>query len=152
MNNKNNSLNTNSLFNSTLLSPEAKYTIQEWNIPGLTISHPEMNTRSGPMFLQGDFLQYNTLDMKILVDEELVVWREFIGIFQKYQIPGTNTCIPITGDSFIEVYDSKNKYLFKVYFYNCYFKAIGDLRYMTNEDNEIITTDISIAYDYYTIE
>lgn len=152
MNSRSYSLNTNSLFNTTLLSSSTSYFIQEWNLPGISINHQVENTKAGIINLQGDITEYAPLDLKLIVDEDLLLWKEIVQVFQKYQIPGTSECTPITGDSFIELYDSKNKYLFKVVFHNCYFKNLGDLRYMTTDDNETITVDLSIVYDYYTIE
>jgi hypothetical protein len=152
MNSRSYSLGTNSLFTTTLLSSASSYFIQEWNLPGISINHQTESTKVGIINLQGDINEYAPLDLKLIVDEDLLLWKEIVQVFQKYQIPGTNQCEPITGESFIELYDSKNKYLFKVVFHNCYFKNLGDLRYMTTDDNEIITVDLSIVYDYYTIE
>jgi hypothetical protein len=149
---RNNSLNTSTLFNTTLFTPDTKYRIQHWTIPGLVVSHQQMNSRSGPINLQGDSVDYNPLTVKLLVDEKLNSWKEIVSVFQKYQIPGTNTCIPITGESIVEVYDSKNNYLFKVIFHNCYLHTLSDLDYTTTDDNEEITLDLSIVYDFYTIE
>jgi hypothetical protein len=149
---RSNLLSTSTLFNTTLFSPDTKYRIQQWDIPGISIDHQGQGTRVGNIFLQGDMLEYNPLDIKLIVDENLKLWKELVSVFQKYQIPGTNTCELAQGDSWVEVYDSKNKYLFKIYFHNCYIKSMGALNYMSNEDADIVTLDLSIVYDYYTIE
>jgi hypothetical protein len=149
---RNNGLNTHSLFNTTLFSPQTKYRIQEWVIPGMTMNHIQQQTKVGIVNLQGDIMEYNDLEIKLLVDENLSLWKEIVGVLQTYHKPGTNICETTIGDAWVEVYDSKNKYLFRINFKNCYIKSLEDLRYLTTDDNEVVTVGLILIYDYYVIE
>lgn len=149
---RSNALDTGSLFTTTLFTPDTSYYVQEVNLPGVSINHPVENTRVGTINLQGDVLSYNNLNLRLLVDEKLNLWKEILATFQKYHIPGTNTCEPVVGESFLEVYDGKNNYMFKVSFHNCYLSNLEDLNYMSTSDNETLVLGLTIVYDYYTIE
>lgn len=151
-NQRSNGLNTSTIFNTTLFSSNTSYYIQEWNIPGVVTAHPSEKTRMGQMVINGDMIEYRPLYLKLLIDEDLVIWKDIISVMQSYQKPGTNTYIPIEGESFVEVYDSKNKYLFKIVFHGSFIESVGELNYMTLDDNEPITLSLTILYDYYTVE
>lgn len=144
-------LNSNILFGSTIFSKDVMYQVQSTDLPGMSINHPKENTRVGVINIQGDIAEYSPIRMSILVDEKLVVWKELIGIMQKYHIPGTNTCEPLVGDSFIEFRDNKNNYMFKIELKNSYITSVGDLQYTTSGDNSILELSVEIVYDYFII-
>jgi hypothetical protein len=148
-NTRSNTLQTNTQFVSTLLNPELLYTIQNWSIPGIRVEHQNTGTTVGMYVFQGETIEYSQLQLQIIVDEQLSVWKSIVNVFQSYQ---TNNCTPIEGESFVEVYDSKNKYLFKVVFHNSYLLSVSDLNYVSTDDNEIITVELTIMYSDYSIE
>ena len=149
---RSNALNTNSLFTTTLFTPDTAYHIQDANIPGISITHPQETTRVGIVNFQGNIITYNELSVKLLVDEDLLAWKEIVKIFQTYHVPGTSDCLPIVGESFMEIFDSKSNYLFKICFHNCYLHSLGDLSYTTTDDNNLVILDVVLVYDYYTVE
>ncbi len=152
MNLRSNQLNTHTLFNTTLLSSDNNYRVQQWNIPGISCEHPVISSRSGNMNLQSERVDYEPLDIKLIGDQNLILWKEIVGVFQTYHIPSTNTSEKKLGQSWVEVYNSKNEYLFKIVFHDCYIKSLDSLDYTTMEDNEAVIIGMTIVYDYYTIE
>lgn len=150
-NTRSNALNSNIYFGSTIFGDEVTYQIQQVDLPGISMAHQTESTKVGYINLQGDMAEYSPIRMSILVDEDLLVWRELIAIMQKYHIPGTNLCNLITGDSWLEVRDNRNNYLFKLEIKNSYIKSVGSVNYTTAGDNEIITVDVDMVYDYFLI-
>ena len=150
-NTRSNAFNSNTYFGSTIFGDDVTYQIQQVALPGISMAHQAEATKVGYIHLQGDIAEYDSIRLTVLVDEKLVVWKELITIMQKYHVPGTNLCNPITGDSWIEIRDNRNNYLFKLELKNSYIKSIGSVTYATNGDNEIITVDVDMVFDYFLI-
>ena len=64
---------------------------------------------------------------------------------------GTSAGCGRIADSWIEVFDSKNHYLFRIVFHNSKLDSIGEFTY-SNGDNQILTLDIVLKFDYFTME
>lgn len=150
-NTRNNALNSNILFGSTIFTKDVIYQVQQAELPSISVNHQNEATRVGYINLQGAVAEYSPIRLSILVDEDLVVWRELIGIMQKYHVPGTNVCEPFTGDSWVEIRDNKNNYLFKLELKNTYIKSVSNLTYTTSGDNELLTLDVELVYDYFEV-
>ena len=144
-------LNSNILFGSSIFSKDVMYQVQKTDLPGISLTHIKEATKVGHINLQGDIAEYSPITMTILVDEKLVVWKELIGIMQKYHVPGTNTWVPLVGDSWIEFRDNRNNYMFKIELKNSYITSVGDLTYTTTGDNEILELQLELVYDFFEI-
>lgn len=151
MNTRNNAFNSNILFGSTIFSKDTIYQVQDTELPGIEVNHVQENTRVGHINIQGSTSKYNPIKLTVLVDEDLKVWKELIGVMQKYHIPGTNECEPLVGDSWIEFRDNRNNYMFKVELKNCYISSVSNLSYSTTSNNESLSLDIELIYDYFEI-
>lgn len=149
---RDNSLSSNVLFYSTLLGEKTLYSVQQTELPSVDMEHPRMNTRSGVINVQGDIVEYQPITITFIIDSKLERWKEIMSVMQRYHIAGTNTCESVTGTSWVEIRDNNNNYLFKVVLHESYFKNIGALRYSSAEDDEVLSLEVTIVYDYFTIE
>lgn len=149
---RDNSLSSNVLFYSTLLGENTLYAIQQTELPSINIEHPLMNTKVGIINMQGDVVEYQPINITFIIDSKLERWKEIIGVFQKYHKQGTNQCEVLSGTCWVEVRDNNNNYLFRVVLHNSYFKTVGALRYSSIEDDDVLSLEVTIVYDYFTIE
>ena len=149
---RDNSLTSNVLFYSTLLGEKTLYAVQQTELPSIDIEHPRLTTKVGIINNQGDVAEYQPITITFIIDSKLERWKEIIGVFQKYHKQGTNQCSVFSGTSWIEVRDNNNNYLFRVTLHESYFKTVGALRYASNEDDEVLSLEVTIVYDYFTIE
>ena len=148
---RNLAFDSNVFFGSTLLSQDTLYRVQETELPGITVNHINENTKVGVINIQGSIAEYSPISITLILDEDLLIWKEIIKIMQKYHTPGTNLCEPLVGDSWIEIRDNRNNYKFKLELKNTYIKSIGNVTYKTTGDNEIITVKIELVYDYFEV-
>lgn len=148
---RSNALDTNIFFGSTLLSKDALYAVQDTDLPGISVNHINQNTSVGNINLQGDIAEYTPVKVSLIMDEKLLIWKEIIALMQKYHIPGTNQCEPVVGDSWLELRDNRNNYLFKIELKNTYIKTVSAMKYSTTSENIYLTLDIEIVYDYFEV-
>jgi hypothetical protein len=127
------------------------YAVQTTELPGVIMNHQQENTRVGRIILQGDILEYNPIEITLVVDEKLTVWRDIIALMQKYHIQGTNTCESISSEYWLELRDNRNNYMFRISLHNCYLRSVSNLEYSTSKENEILLLRITLDYDYFDI-
>jgi hypothetical protein len=149
---RDNSLTSNVLFYSTLLGEKTLYAVQQTELPSIDIDHPRIANRSGIFNMQGDVAEYQPIVISFLVDSRLERWKELIKVFQTYHTPGSSECTVLRGTSWIEVRNNNNDYLFKVVLHESYFKSISSLRYASNEEDDVLSVEVTVVYDYFTIE
>lgn len=153
MNNiRDNGLSTNILFWATFLKDETKYAVQTCELPSVMINHQQFMNRSGQINLQGDVAEYMPMNITFIIDSKLERWKDIIGVIQTYQTPGTSECNVMEGTAWVEVQDNSNNYLFRVVLHNTYLKEVGALRYSSGDDDDILTLECTLVYDYFTIE
>lgn len=149
---RNNALSTNSLFSSTLLGKDIYYRVQNVILPGLSVMNINTDMNMGMMVnFQGSTVDYNPLNLKIIVDTKLNVWKTFVRFFQNISTPNQGHNNNLEHISLLQLYDSKNNLMFKVEFYGCMFKSISDLDYDFTSNNEELTLELNLDYDYYKI-
>ena len=149
---RDNSLTSNVLFYSTLLGEKTLYAVQQTELPSVDADHQKLNTKMGGINFQADVVEYQPLMITFIIDSRLNRWREIMGVIQKYQTPGTNQCTAVQGTSWIEVRNNNNDYLFRVVLHDSMIRTVGALRYSSNEDDDILSLDVTFVYDYFTIE
>lgn len=149
---RNNALSTTSLFTSTLLNKDTYYRVQKVNLPGLSISNIETAMNMGiALNFPGTTVQYQLLTLTLIIDTQLNAWKEIVRYFQRLSTVNEGYNEDLTHMSLLQIYDSKNNYLFKIEFYGCLLHTLSDLDYDTTGNNEEFTIQIQIHYDYYKI-
>ena len=149
--NRNFTHNSNFMFQTNLFKEEETiYAIQECNLPGMSFSHIQLSKSSVFGNMQGDTLTYNDLLISIIIDEELLVWKEIVNNLQKMRNP-ESTGEQIMKIGYLIIQDDNTNEVLRLEFTDMMVENIDDLNYSTNTDDEIITCTVTIRYDYYTI-
>jgi len=152
MNNRNFTHNSNFIFQTNLFNKEETiYSIQECNLPGISFSHIQINKSSVTGNFQGDTATYNDLSLTLIVDEKLTIWKDIVKTLQKMRDPYPSEAEEIVEYSYLEIHDDNSNLVVKLEFVDCLIESIGDLIYNTTEEDEIMTCEVSIKYDYYNI-
>lgn len=150
MNYNNLAQNTNFLAGSSKLQLTPFY-LQSVNIPGVSISHPEIGGRSShKMKLTGDTVQYNPLSIELIIDEDFLIFHEFMDIVNQNISSETGTFGDLSFDFWVEVTNSKGNKLFKVEFDNCRIESIADV-FLNTQDIDSQILSVSFLYDKYRI-
>jgi hypothetical protein len=145
-------LSSNILFNSTMFDEQQVYSVQTVDIPGMSVNHLVQDSPAGTFVLPGNIVSFEPLKLSIIVDEHLDVWNTFYNYLQNYHVVGTTDYHCNKHEiSWLEIYDNKNNYLFKIEFNNCYLKSVSSLKYASDANDSTLSVDIEILYDYYTI-
>ena len=144
--------NSNFLFGSNLFDENTTYAIQTTNLPGIAFNHISVNKSSVQGFLQGDTTSFNDLNINIIIDEKLEIWKSLFKIFLKMREQDEGTGTENIKNSWLEIQDDNSNKVLKLYFTNCMISDIGDLEFNTTDEDEIITLPVSIKYDYFKLE
>lgn len=122
------------------------------NIPGITLSHPELGGRSGAKLnVTGDTLTFNVLSFEMIVDEDFKVYHELMQKINDNINPESGSFASTEFDFWVEINNSKGNFLFKMEFYNCRIESIGDIQLDSQDDITEYTMSMDIKYDYYKI-
>jgi len=144
--------NSNFFFQTNLFTEEeTSYAIQECPLPGMSFSHVQVSGRSVLGNLQGDTLTFNDLSINLIIDEELLVWKEIAKKMLEMRNPENNLSEQIEKYSYLEIHDDNSNIVLKLEFVGCMIESIDDLSYNTTSQDEIITCGVTIKYDYYNI-
>jgi len=122
------------------------------NIPGITLSHPEIGGRSGAKLnLTGDSLVFNTLSFEMIVDEDFKIYHEFMDKINQNVDSVDGTFESVEFDFWVQINNSKGNKLFKMEFVNCRIENIGDIQLDTQDEITEYTMTVDIKYDYYDV-
>ena len=150
---KDNALDTNIVFGTTLFGKEVHYRVQNVNLPGIDVAHPEIgNKRGAKIFDTADDLNYTPLSITVIVDEKLNVWKEFISMMHDMIDPTNGKLKQVEGDSYINITDSQGNPILNVFYRNTKLESVGELAYSTINENNLLVLDITVKYDYFEIE
>jgi len=142
---------SNFIFTTTLFGEETTYALQSVNLPGISFSHIT-TSKSAVMFnLEGDTPTYSPLSAAFIVDENLETWRELTAIAQKMRNPETSEGALIEKMAHLEIHDDNSNLVIKLEFHGIMLESIGDLAFGTTSEDEILSLDIGMVYDYYTV-
>lgn len=153
MNLRNFAHKSNFIFETNLFGENTTYSIQGVNLPGVSLNPVDTSHRGMNLSFQGDTLNYNDLNVDLILDEDFSNWLEIMEHINKMREIGGDTGNLDEKTSTLFVQNENEKTLFKINFYNCKVINISDLEFSSNEDDdEEITFNITIKYDYYKIE
>lgn len=128
------------------------YSVQKVNIPSISVAHVQNSSGAGSFFLPGNIIEFEHLQLNLLVDENLEVWVSLYDYLSNYHKISTSDSFCTQNEiSWVEIYDNRNNYLFKIEFNNCFLQSIGSLEYSHDEDDKYFSLPITIVYDYFNI-
>lgn len=123
------------------------------NIPGINFSHPMIGGRhSVQNKLPSDNVQYNNLTLEMLIDEDLIIYKEIFDIINSQINIEEGKFSGFDFDYWIEITNSKNEKVLKLDFYGCRIESISDIILDSQDDSTEYTLTLDISYDYYKIE
>jgi hypothetical protein len=120
------------------------------NIPGINFNHPDAGgSGSAKLNLQGDTLTYNPLSIEVLLDEDFIIYHEFMEKIEQSISVDNASFAPIEFDFWIQINNNNGHKLFKMEFYNCRIENIADIILDSTDETTEYTLPIDIRYDYY---
>lgn len=152
MNTRNFQRDTQIEFGTLLFGEEIIYNIQNVMIPGVDVDSPEVFVNGVKGLLQADALDFQELNITILIDEELKVWKELMAyMFKNVNIPNKTFDVN-PAQSWVTIRNSKGEEVMTCTFHDSHITNIGSLSYdSTGEDDELVL-DVSIRYDWFEIK
>ncbi len=122
------------------------------NVPGITFSIPEVNTRNGTMInLSPDVIEFNSLSMELLLDEDYNLYKEVMDLIFKNINVESGTFADNVFQFWCEVTDDLGKSVMKIEYYNCRIESVGDLQLDTTDETTETVFSLELKYDYFKI-
>ena len=148
-------------------APKVVFFSNQANIPGLNLGTVDQTTYLTDIPVPGDKLQFQDLNLRFLVDEdlenylEIQHWLRGLGfpdsLKEIYEWQKSNPNAPMgplnyTSDGTLNVLSSANTPNFKVKFLNMFPVSISDLVFdATDSDIDYLTADVTFKYTIYNI-
>jgi len=150
--------------------PNLQYFCQTVSIPGLSMSEIPQNTPFIDLYIPGDKLIYDLLNITFYVDENLETWKEVHDWIRAMTFPenfgeyrnlenlnkyarAINTDKPQYSDGMITLLTSSNNPKIKFKFYELFPVTLSTFVMSTTDTPEnIITADATFRYSYFDIE
>lgn len=135
---------------SDYFSEEELY-IQNVTLPGINFSTPEIGGRSGAKnLIGGDSFLYNTINIDIILDENLDIYKSlYKKMFKAIDIEN-GTFEPEDFDFWIEIAGPDGQPVLKTEYYGCKIESISDVDYVAAQDEEIVMS-LTIRFEYFEI-
>lgn len=139
--------------------PTVTYFCQSANIPGVSLSPVEISTPFNPHYVAGDRLDYEELNMRIMVDEnmknfiEVYDWVKEMSISENFEQYETRKKKGLNTQGVLTVLTGSNVPQIEVHFKNMFPISISGLQFdIGAADITYITADISFRYNSYSIK
>lgn len=152
MNTRNFQRDTQVEFGTRLFGEVTSYNVQNVIIPGIDTTNIEVPNRGVMAMVQGDQIDFQELNVTILVDEELNTWKDLMKhMFDHIELPSGNFELN-QANSWITIRDSAGRVMLNLVFHNSNITNVGSLSYDTTGEDTELTLDVSLRYDYFSIE
>lgn len=146
---RNFSKKSNIIFITSLFGEEFELGIQKVNLPGFSFSHSTQTKGKNPFIAQSGIIDWSELKLSVLIDEKLEVWK---GLFQA-SLPYVNLETMVSSaqgnkNSKLIIKDSKGfEEVLVINFEDCYLSSVGDVDYSYNDEDEVISCEVSIKFN-----
>jgi hypothetical protein len=142
--------------------PFANYFLQSVNLPGVSTNFAEVPTPFHVQKRHGDRLNYEDLQMQVIIDEDLRIWEETFNWlsnlttpegFHQYDQSNKLKSGQKYNEGILEFNKNSNLSNLRIRFHNCHIMSIGPIQmsHAVNEPEHPIC-DMVVAYDTFTIE
>lgn len=143
--------------------PFLKYFCQTVSIPSVSTTEIAVNTPFSATYRHGEKLNYDSLVITALMDEDLRVWSETYDWLKGLTRPTSHeeyirkspkdVQTPLYFDGFMTVNTNANNTNIRFKFRNCHPTSIGAIHFDTKVNADTIPTcDFTFRYDYYEVE
>ena len=148
-----NVLNSSGRFNATMQIiglEDVSFNVTEFSLPSISLPIPEQVTPFINILLHSDKAIFDDLNITYIVDEQLKNWLSLYNtaIGHSYPINYENRCniaMPHDTDVYIHIYNSRNRNIFSVKFYNVILSNVGELSFTTTDNSSAGLTMTSTA-------
>jgi len=147
--------------------PATQYFCQTVNIPGIGLSSTTYNTPLVDIPVMGNKIEYETLDIKFLVDEQLQSWNQIYNWFLAIASPVSiadrvsktnamsntvNKSLPNYSDLTITILSALNNPVARIQFTNAFPISLSSIELDTkSSSDDIITAEVSFKYQSFEI-
>lgn len=142
---------TNIMFGSTEMK-DIWWNAQNFDLPGIVMAPPEINTRSGTSInLGSDTVDYEDLNISLILDKQWKVYDEVYAHFLERLNVETGEFIKNeTFDLWVEFFDGNGESTKKFWFYDCRLTSFGSISFSTQDPEDSQNTlDLTFVYDYF---
>ena len=150
--------------------PDMTFLCQGVNIPGVSIQAYPQPTQFVELYTPGNKLQYESLEIKFIIDENYQSWQSvhdwirgmsFPYEYQEYVNlnlqnrslpPGSvpNALPPQYSDAYLSLYTNKNNENFKIQFIDCFPISLSEINLnVENDADTILYGDATFKFSYY---
>ncbi len=147
-----NSFNTQSniQFGSATL-PKVWVNSQTFQLPGINLSPPQVNTRAGAMVgLAADTVDYDDLSIDVILDKEWNVWNNlYLYFLEGLNVEQATFDKAKSFDLWIEFFNGDGKSMKKINFYRCRLLSFGNIQATTTDSEDPLNTlTLTFMFDY----
>ena len=152
--------------------PGTTYFCQSINVPGVSLSEVPRHTPFVDLYVPGEKMMYETLNVTLLIDEDIRAWQErhdwiramtFPTDFQEYRalsklsetsaIRRYNKLPPQYTDATMSVYTNKNNLNLKIVYKDLFPTTLSSILFNSSDSaDNVLTADVSFRFSYYNIE
>jgi hypothetical protein len=140
--------------------PNFTYFVQAVNLPSLSLQSTTINTPFSALNVPGNQINFGTLALTFIVDEDMQSWYEIYNwIFKLGNPKGYNKrnglqdndelINSVTSDATLFIKTNANNPNFKIEFYGVYPTDLGDMQFSSVDNQEFITSTVTFNYTYY---
>lgn len=141
---------SNVMFGTTLFDRDWNYFVQKTNIPGINFQNIQLSKGFTNFPLQGDTPTYDTLQLQLLCDENLKVWKELIHLSQLMTNPENSDAMIKNFEAFLFIFNEQDKLILNLRFHSCQFQSVGSVDFDTTSD-ALLYIPVTIEYAYFEI-
>lgn len=151
MNYHNYAQKTNFIGGSTKFKDIVFY-ITSVNIPGMSFTLPEVGGRySTKVLLPSDKMQFSGLSFEFIIDENFMLYKQFISHIFKSINPEDGTFNNDPFEFWLQINNNKGNKVMYIEFYGCRMENIGDINLNTQDDTTENTMTLELRYDYFKL-
>lgn len=140
--------------------PNLQFYAQTVQHPNATLNAVEVGYRRSPIGLVGDTIDFSTLTMDVLLDEEMRSYNELYNwmesaVEQKHNNSATNllktnnTATPSYYDITVSVLSSHNNVIRSFRYINAFPIDIGSINFSASDQENFITFPATFRFDYF---
>lgn len=139
--------------------PGVEFFCQSANIPGVSLSAVEVATPFNPHFVAGDRVDYEELNLRIIVDENMKNWQEIyewikeMGISENFEEYESRKKKGLNTQGVLTILTGSNVPQLEFHFRQMFPISISGLQFdISSTDIAYLTADISFRYNSYSIK
>jgi len=140
--------------------PNFTYFVQAVNLPSLSLQSTTINTPFSALSVPGNQINFGTLTLTFIVDEDMQSWYEIYNWIFKLGNPkgydkrgglqdNDELINSVTSDATLFIKTNANNPNFKIEFFGVYPTDLGDMQFSSVDNQEFITSTVTFNYTYY---